>query len=40
MTRSTADHLIFYHHKSSGECICLIVYVDDIIIKSNDQDGI
>ena len=25
---------------SSGQCIYLIVYVDDIVITSNDQDGI
>ena len=40
MTRSTADHLFFYHHTSSRQCIYLIVYVDDIVITSNDQDGI
>ena len=40
MARSTADHSVFYHHKSSGQCIYLIVYVDDIVITDNDQDGI
>ena len=40
MIRSTADHSVFYHHTSTGQCIYLIVYVDDIIIKGNDQDGI
>ena len=40
MTRSTSDHYVFYHHTSSGQCIYLIVYVDDIVITSNDQDGI
>ena len=40
MTRRTANHSVFYHHKSSGECIYLIVYVDDIVIMSNDYDGI
>ena len=40
MTRSTSDHSVFYHHKSSKECIYLIVYVDDIVITSSDQDGI
>ena len=40
MTRSTIDHLVFYHHTSLGQYIYLIVYVDDIIITSNDQDGI
>ena len=40
MTRSTADHSIFYHHTSSRQCIYLIVYVDDIVITCNDQDVI
>ena len=40
MTRSTADHSIFYHHTSSGQYIYLIVYVDDIVITGNSQDGI
>ena len=40
MTRSTSYHFVFYHHTSSKECIYLIVYVDDIVITSNDQDGI
>ena len=40
MTRSTVDHSVFYHHTSSGQCIYLIVYVDDIVITGNDQDGI
>ena len=40
MTRSTSDHSVFYHHTSSRQCIYLIVYVDDIVITGNDQDGI
>ena len=40
MLRSTADHSVFYHHNSSGQCIYLVVYVDDIIIIGSDQDGI
>ena len=40
MTRSTTDHLVFYHHTSSRQCIYLFVYVDDIVITNNDQDGI
>ena len=40
MVRSTIDYSIFYHHTSSGQCIYLIVYVDDIVITCNDQDGI
>ena len=40
MTRSTADHSVFYHHTSSGQCIYLMVYVDDIVITRDDQEGI
>ena len=40
MIQSAADHSIFYHHSSTGKCIYLIVYVDDIVITGSDQDGI
>ena len=40
MLRSTADHSVFYHHNSSGQCIYLVVYVDEIVITGSDQDGI
>ena len=40
MLRSTADHSVFYHHNSLGQCIYLVVYVDDIVITQSDQDGI
>ena len=40
MTRSTSNHSVFCHHTSSGQCIYLIVYVDDIVITGSDQDGI
>ena len=40
MTRSTVDHLVFCHHTNSRQCIYLIVYVNDIVIMGNDQDGI
>ncbi|RVW51141.1 Retrovirus-related Pol polyprotein from transposon TNT 1-94 [Vitis vinifera] len=40
MLRSTADRLVFYHHNSLGQCIYLVVYVDDIVITGSDQDGI
>ena len=40
MIRSTANHSVFYHHTSTGQCIYLIVYVDDIVITSSDKDGI
>ncbi|RVW64316.1 Retrovirus-related Pol polyprotein from transposon RE1 [Vitis vinifera] len=36
----TADHFVFYHHNSSGQCIYLVVYVDDIVITGSDQNGI
>ena len=38
MIRSTIDHSVFYHHSFTRQCICLIVYVDDIVITSSDQD--
>ena len=40
MTRSTADHSVFYHHMNSRQCIYLIVYVDDIVITGNNHGGI
>ena len=40
MTRSTSNHSVFYHHTSSGQCIYLIVYVQDIVITCSNQDGI
>ena len=40
MIRSTVDHSVFYHHTSIRQCIYLIVYVDDIVIRGSDQDGI
>ncbi|RVW26625.1 Retrovirus-related Pol polyprotein from transposon RE1 [Vitis vinifera] len=40
MLRSTADHSVFYHHNSLGQCIYLVVYVDNIVITGSDQDGI
>ncbi|RVW93087.1 Retrovirus-related Pol polyprotein from transposon TNT 1-94 [Vitis vinifera] len=40
MFRNTVDHSVFYHHNSSGQCIYLIVYVDNIVITSSDQNDI
>ena len=40
MIQSTTRHSVFYHHTSTSQCIYLIVYVDDIVIIGNDQDGI
>ena len=40
MTRSTSYHSVFYHHTSLGQCIYLIVYVDNIVITDSDHDGI
>ena len=36
MLRSAADHSVFYRHNSSGQCIYLTVYVDDIVITGSD----
>ena len=40
MIRITIDHSVFYHHIFTEQCIYLIVYVNDIVIISSDQDGI
>ena len=40
MLRIITDHSVFYHHNSPGQCIYLVVYVDDIVIAGSDQDGI
>ena len=40
MTRSGADHSVFYRHSAQSRCIYLVVYVDDIVITGNDQDDI
>ncbi|RVW12315.1 Retrovirus-related Pol polyprotein from transposon RE2 [Vitis vinifera] len=37
---STADHFVFYHHNSLGQCIYLVAYVDDIVITCSDKNGI
>ena len=36
MIQSATDHSVFYHHSSTGKCIYLIVYVDDIVIIGSD----
>ena len=40
MIRSAADYVVCYHHSCTGQCIYLIIYVDDIVITDSDQDGI
>lgn len=37
---SQADHSVFYYHSSSGTCIYLVAYVDDIVITGDDQQKI
>jgi len=39
MTRSEADHSVFYRH-SSARCIYLVIYVDDIVLSGYDHHGI
>ena len=34
--QSQADHTLFYKHSTTGKIAILIVYVDDIILTSND----
>jgi len=36
MTRSEADHSVFYRHSSVG-CIYLVVYVDNIVLTGSDH---
>ena len=36
MIQITTDHSIFYHHTSIGQCIYLVVYVDDIVMTISD----
>lgn len=37
MTRCEADYFVFFLHSSTGQCIFLMVYVDDIIIIRDDR---
>ena len=40
MNHSEADHFVFYRHSSNGQCMYLVIYVDNIVIIGSDQDGI
>ncbi|XP_070031131.1 uncharacterized mitochondrial protein AtMg00810-like [Nicotiana tomentosiformis] len=40
MTRTEANHSVFYRHSSYGKCIFLIIYVDDIVITGDDHESI
>lgn len=40
MTCYEADHSVFFLHSSSGQCIYLVVYVDDTVITGDDSNGI
>ena len=40
MVRSEKDHSVFYRHSTQHKSIFLVVYVDDIVITGNDEDGI
>jgi len=40
MTRNESDHSVFYKHTSQERCIYLVVYVGNIVITGDDQDGI
>lgn len=40
MTICEADHSVFFLHSTIGQCIFLVVYVDDIVINGDDTKGI
>lgn len=40
MKRSEADHLVFYRDTNHGQCIYLVVYVNDIAITGDVHEGI
>lgn len=40
MTHSEFNHFVFYQYIAHNMCIYLVVYVDDIVITSNDEIGI
>lgn len=40
MTPFDADHSMFYQLSAPNLYIYLVVYVDDIVITDNNQDGI
>jgi len=40
MICSETDHSVFFKRSSLNQVIYLVVYVDDIVITSNDQEGI
>lgn len=39
-TQSQVDHMMFYKHFRNGKLVILIVYVDDIIMISDDDSEI
>jgi len=36
---SQGDHTLFIHHSAAGGVTVLIVYVDDIVVTGNDEEG-
>ncbi len=34
-----ADHTLFIKHSPQGKVIALIVYVDDVVLVRNDDEG-
>ena len=40
MICSETDHSVFFKRSSLNQVIYLVVYVDDIVITGNDQEGI
>nr|KYP52585.1 hypothetical protein KK1_025539 [Cajanus cajan] len=40
MIRCETDHSVFFRRSSTHKFIYLVVYVDDIVITGDDQEGI
>ena len=37
--QSQGDHTLFVRHSAAGKIVILLVYVDDIIMKGDDLEG-
>lgn len=39
MTRCEENHSVFFLHSSIGQCIFLVIYIDDIVITVDDTEA-